>query len=149
MQGSCIWLSMVENLDFTLARVEFYELYPIVLEDTDSELAAADLLKSGSGVRFTQKNTLFYRFTIFVMSFALSLRSILDAHKLTGPNFADWLRNLRIVLRVEKLEYVLDSPKPTEPASDAHNDAHVVYRKWIDDSNVAQCIMLASMNIEL
>ncbi|KAL8093468.1 hypothetical protein AgCh_035373 [Apium graveolens] len=51
--------------------------------------------------------------------------------------------------RVEKLEYVLDSPKPTEPANDAHNDEHVVYRKWIDDANVAQCIMLASMNIEL
>ena len=83
------------------------------------------------------------------MSSALSLRSILDAHKLTGPNFADWLRNLRIVLRVEKLEYVLDSPMPAEPAEDAHNDEHVVYRKWIDDANVAQCIMLASMNIEL
>ena len=83
------------------------------------------------------------------MSSALSLRSILDAHKLTGPNYADWLRNLRIVLRIEKLEYVIDSPKPTEPASDAHNDEHVVYRKWIDDANVAQCIMLASMNIEL
>ncbi|KAL8115185.1 hypothetical protein AgCh_021860 [Apium graveolens] len=51
--------------------------------------------------------------------------------------------------RIEKLEYVIDSPKPTEPASDAHNDEHVVYRKWIDDANVAQCIMLASMNIEL
>ncbi|KAL8101444.1 hypothetical protein AgCh_033368 [Apium graveolens] len=50
---------------------------------------------------------------------------------------------------IEKLEYVIDSPKPTEPASDAHNDEHVVYRKWIDDANVAQCIMLASMNIEL
>ncbi|XP_074367021.1 uncharacterized protein LOC141707638 isoform X1 [Apium graveolens] len=89
------------------------------------------------------------RFTIFVMSSALSLWSILDAHKLTGPNFADWLRNLRIVLMVEKLEYVLDSPKSTEPASDAHNDEHIVYRKWIDDANVAQCIMLASINIEL
>ncbi|KAL8124185.1 hypothetical protein AgCh_011991 [Apium graveolens] len=87
--------------------------------------------------------------TLYVMSSALSLRSILDAHKLTGPNYADWLRNLRIVLRIEKLEYVIDSPKPTEPASDAHNDEHVVYRKWIDDANVAQYIMLASMNIEL
>ncbi|KAL8135558.1 hypothetical protein AgCh_010263 [Apium graveolens] len=76
-------------------------------------------------------------------------RSILDAHKLTGPNYADWLRNLRIVLRIERLEYVIDSPKPTESASDAHNDEHVVYRRWIDDANVAQCIMLASMNIEL
>ena len=83
------------------------------------------------------------------MSSALSLRSILDAHKLTGPNFADWLRNLKIVLRVEKLEYVLNSPLPTEPAVDAHDDQHDVYRKWIDDANVAKCIMLASMNIEL
>ncbi|KAL8104297.1 hypothetical protein AgCh_028499 [Apium graveolens] len=33
--------------------------------------------------------------------------------------------------------------------SDAHNDEYVVYRKWIDDANVAQCIMLAFMNIEL
>ena len=89
-----------------------------------------------------------YRFTIY-MSSALSLRSILDAHKLTGPNFADWLRNLKIVLRVEKLEYVLNSPLSAEPADDAHDDEHVVYHKWIDDANVAQCIMLASMNIEL
>ncbi|KAL8108681.1 hypothetical protein AgCh_024953 [Apium graveolens] len=96
-----------------------------------------------------QERVLRNKLTLYVTSSALSLRSILDAHKLTGPNYADWLRNLRIVLRIEKLEYVIDSPKPTEPASDAHNDEHVVYRRWIDDANVAQCIMLASMNIEL
>ncbi|KAL8103464.1 hypothetical protein AgCh_027883 [Apium graveolens] len=81
---------------------------PICLSgDTDSELAAADLLKSGSGVRFTQTNILFYRFIIFVMSSALSLWSILDAHKLTGPNLAvcfhcnklgHWKRNCKIYL---------------------------------------------------
>ncbi|KAL8115814.1 hypothetical protein AgCh_022349 [Apium graveolens] len=75
--------------------------------DTDSELAVADLLKSGSGVRFMQTNTLFHRFTIFVMSSVLSLRSILDAHKLTGPNLAiffrcnklgHWKRNYKVYL---------------------------------------------------
>ncbi|KAL8121799.1 hypothetical protein AgCh_018512 [Apium graveolens] len=79
----------------------------VPLDDTDSELAAADLLKSGSSVRFTQTNTLFHRFTIFVMSSALSLRSILDAHKLTGPNLAvcfhcnklgHWKRNYKVYL---------------------------------------------------
>ena len=83
------------------------------------------------------------------MSSALSLHCMLDAHKLTGPNYADWLRNLRIVLRIEKKEYVLDSPKPAEPAQDAHNDEHIVYRNWIDDARVAQCVMLGSMNDEL
>ena len=48
-----------------------------------------------------------YRFTIFVMSSALSLRSILDAHKLTGPNLAvyfhcnklgHWKRNCKVYL---------------------------------------------------
>lgn len=83
------------------------------------------------------------------MSSALSLRSILDANKLTGPNYADWLRNLRIVLKSEKLDYVLDSPLPKTPVDDAPYDEHQVYQTWIDDANVAQCVMLASMNPEL
>ena len=40
-----------------------FVLIMIIVLDTDSELAAADLLKSGSGVRFTQTNTLFDRKT--------------------------------------------------------------------------------------
>ena len=43
------------------------------------------------------------------MTSNVNLRSILDANKLIGPNFLDWIRNLRIVLNVEKITYVLDS----------------------------------------
>ena len=83
------------------------------------------------------------------MSSALSLRSILDANKLTGPNYADWLRNLRIVLRAEKKDYVLDSPIPEHPPEDALYVERDVYTDWIDAANVAQCVMLASMTPEL
>ena len=53
------------------------------------------------------------------MSSNVNLRSILDTNKLTKPNFLDWLRNLRIVLKVEKIAYVLDEPLPKSLAIDA------------------------------
>ncbi|KAL8145008.1 hypothetical protein AgCh_003285 [Apium graveolens] len=86
---------------------------------------------------------------IDIISSALSLRSILDANKLTGLNFADWLRNLRIVLKSEKMGYILNSPFPKAPDDDATCQEHQEYHNWIDEANVAQCIILASMNPEL
>jgi hypothetical protein len=46
---------------------------------------------------------------------SFNLRSILEKEKLNGTNFVDWNQNLRIVLRQEKKEYVLDMPYPDEP----------------------------------
>ena len=37
------------------------------------------------------------------------LCGILDTNYLTGPNYADWLHNLRIDLIAEKIVYVLDT----------------------------------------
>ena len=45
----------------------------------------------------------------------LSLRSILEKEKLNGANFLDWERNLRIVLKHEKREHVIDQPIPPRP----------------------------------
>ncbi|KAL8155353.1 hypothetical protein AgCh_000657 [Apium graveolens] len=158
-------MAQVSKASYRLSPVEMKELASQLQELLDKGIIRPSVSSCGAPVLFVKKKdgsmrlcidyrelnklTIKNRFTLYVMSSALSLTSILDAHKLTGPNYADWLRNLRIVLRIEKLEYVIDSPKPTEPASDAHNDEHVVYRKWIDDASVTQCIMLASMNIEL
>ncbi|KAI5392780.1 hypothetical protein KIW84_060086 [Lathyrus oleraceus] len=48
------------------------------------------------------------------------LRSILDKEKLSGTNFLDWHRNLRIVLKHDKKLYVLEKPVPEEePPSSA------------------------------
>ncbi|RWV91776.1 hypothetical protein GW17_00045905 [Ensete ventricosum] len=47
------------------------------------------------------------------MSLTNPLHGILDANRLTGPNYTDWLRNLRIILTTEKITYVLDIIVPT------------------------------------
>ncbi|KAJ9556466.1 hypothetical protein OSB04_011080 [Centaurea solstitialis] len=49
----------------------------------------------------------------------LSLRSILEKDKLTGPNFLDWERNLQIVLRHERKWYVLEEPLGEAPPANA------------------------------
>jgi len=46
----------------------------------------------------------------------LSLRSVLQKDKLSGTNFLDWYRNLRIVLKHEKKIYVLEKTTPKQPA---------------------------------
>ncbi|GKE11894.1 hypothetical protein Tco_1415445 [Tanacetum coccineum] len=37
-----------------------------------------------------------------------SLLLVLGRERLTGPNYMDWMRNLRFALRYENKEYVLD-----------------------------------------
>ena len=39
-----------------------------------------------------------------------ALRSVLESNKLNETNYADWIRNLRIVLRAANKEDVLDAP---------------------------------------
>jgi len=48
-----------------------------------------------------------------------TLHSILEKEKLNRTNYMDWICNLRIVLRVEKKEDVLDNPLPEEPEEGA------------------------------
>ena len=82
------------------------------------------------------------------MSLSNPLRGILDVNRLTGPNYTDWLRNLRIVLTAEKIVYILDTVIPT-PEEGANEDEIARYVKYIDDSTLAQCYMLGSMTPEL
>ena len=73
----------------------------------------------------------------------------MDANKLTGPSFTDWLRNLRIVLKCKKLAYVLDVDDLVEPATNASEEDVVLYQAWKEDSVKVQCYMLGSMSNEL
>ena len=79
----------------------------------------------------------------------MSMRSILEKDKLNGTNFLDWYRNLRIVLRLERKEYILDQPIPEEPAASAPRAQKDAYNKHLNDSVDVTCLMLGCMESEL
>ncbi|KZV35628.1 hypothetical protein F511_19025 [Dorcoceras hygrometricum] len=49
--------------------------------------------------------------------------SQLDSNKFTGANYQDWLRNLKIVLALEKLLYTLKKSPPKESLANASPEA--------------------------
>ena len=51
----------------------------------------------------------------------INFNAFLEKEKLknNGSNFADWFRNLRIVLTAGNLTYVLDAPLGDPPAADS------------------------------
>ncbi|KAJ9141315.1 hypothetical protein P3X46_031863 [Hevea brasiliensis] len=77
------------------------------------------------------------------------LSRILDENRLTRPNFSNWLRNLRIVLNLERIGYVLDSKIPSPLPPEAIEEEHDTLRKWREDDIQAKCYMLASMTNQL
>ncbi|XP_073120819.1 uncharacterized protein [Henckelia pumila] len=77
------------------------------------------------------------------------LSVILDNNKLTGSNYSDWLRNLKIVLASENLTYVLTKAPPKEAAKDISPDELKKLETWWDHDLKEKCYMLASMSNEL
>ena len=79
----------------------------------------------------------------------LSLQSILEKDKLNGTNFLDWYRNLRIVLKQERKEYILDQPVLDEPHANALKAQKDAYSKHLNDSIDVTCLMLGYMDSNL
>jgi hypothetical protein len=61
-----------------------------------------------------------------------TLHSILEKDKLNGTNYADWIRNLRIVLRAEKKEEILDTPLTEAPEINASTAEKNAYKRACD-----------------
>ena len=68
---------------------------------------------------------------------------------MTGPNFLDWFINLKIILRVENVAYVLNRPLPQSPPIDASDSDKSAFQKHVIDSEMSSCIMLTSMTTKL
>jgi hypothetical protein len=78
-----------------------------------------------------------------------NLRSLLEKEKLNGANFIDWYRNLRIILRQEKIEYVLTEPYPDDLRDGSTAADHRAHEKRCDDALNVSCLMLATISPDL
>ncbi|KAL5565522.1 hypothetical protein UlMin_028686 [Ulmus minor] len=74
------------------------------------------------------------------------LSSILNQNKLTGDNFADWKRNLLIVLSFEKHKYVLEKDCPPVPKENTSSEESMAFDNWVNSNEIARCYMMANMN---
>ena len=77
------------------------------------------------------------------------LRSLLEKERLCadGTNFIDWDRNVRIVLKHEQREYVLDKPIPEKPAETQVKE-YKEYEKHVDDEHEVNSLLIAMMDGE-
>lgn len=80
---------------------------------------------------------------------SFSIRSLLEKEKLNGLNFLDWERSLRIVLRQERKEYVLDTAFPEALVAGATAAARNAYNAHKEASLDVTCVMLATMDSSL
>jgi hypothetical protein len=78
-----------------------------------------------------------------------TLHSILEKDKLNGTNYVDWICNLRIVLKAEKKEEILDTPLPDAPADNAPAAEKNTYKRACDADLEVSCLMLACMEPDL
>ncbi|XP_073154115.1 uncharacterized protein [Henckelia pumila] len=83
------------------------------------------------------------------MSTRNPLSAILEQNKLTGPNYQDWLRNLKIVLNSERIAYVLEKKPPKEATPNISETELAKLEKWWDHDLQAKSYILASMSNEL
>ncbi|GJT82892.1 retrotransposon protein, putative, ty1-copia subclass [Tanacetum coccineum] len=78
-----------------------------------------------------------------------AFRSMFKREKLSGNNFNDWFRQLKLVLRVEKKMFVIDQPCPPAPAADSAANVMAEWNAIYDAYNEVACLMLGSMTPEL
>ncbi|GJR16054.1 zinc finger, CCHC-type containing protein [Tanacetum coccineum] len=74
---------------------------------------------------------------------------MLEKHQLTGPNFKEWLRALKLVVRIEKLQDVLETSLPPAPAACADNQALADWNAPFDRHNEVACLMFGTMSPKL
>src|SRR3954463_10494587 len=81
----------------------------------------------------------------------INFNAFLEKEKLknNGSNFADWFRNLRIVLNAGNLTYVLDAPLGGPSADDATDEVKNVFLTRKNQYSTVQCAILYGLESEL
>jgi hypothetical protein len=70
---------------------------------------------------------------------------LLEKEKLNGANFMEWYRNLRIVLRQEKTEYVLTESHPDDLPTGSTAADRRAHERHCDDTLNISCLILATV----
>ncbi|GKD23075.1 retrotransposon protein, putative, ty1-copia subclass [Tanacetum coccineum] len=78
-----------------------------------------------------------------------AFKLMFEREKISGTNFNDWFRQLKLVLRVEKKMFVIEQPIPSAPAVDSEANVLVEWNAIYDAHNEVACLMLRSMTLEL
>ena len=81
----------------------------------------------------------------------LNFNAFLEKNKLKddGSNYADWVRNLKLILEAAKKAYVLNAPLGDPPAPAAAQDVLNVWQARSDDYSLVRCGMLYSLETGL
>ena len=82
------------------------------------------------------------------MSTNVNMQTVIDDKILIRPNFLDWLKNLRLVLKEEKIAYVITEPILGSPTVDAPESVQRAYQKRLVDSARTELIIHTSMSPE-
>ncbi|GKE85072.1 hypothetical protein Tco_1558814, partial [Tanacetum coccineum] len=73
-----------------------------------------------------------------------TIRSILLAETLTGSNYTNWYRNMRIVLRYEKKQRFVEQPIGPSPDPETANlDTIDKYYEYVNNEQEVACLMLS------
>ncbi|GJU41063.1 hypothetical protein Tco_1194020 [Tanacetum coccineum] len=75
-----------------------------------------------------------------------AFKTFFEREKLTGDNFNDWYRSLRIVLRVAGTYDYLFKPCPEEPREDAAEDIKAAWKAEYKIHSDVACLMLGRMS---
>ncbi|GJY81639.1 hypothetical protein Tco_0494390 [Tanacetum coccineum] len=75
-------------------------------------------------------------------------RSLFEKQKLTGNNFMEWYRNLRIVLSTEDKLPFLEQPIPTLPVP-PEGQANPPHQAWVKDQKEIAGLMLMTMDLDI
>ncbi|GJS21544.1 putative retrotransposon ty1-copia subclass protein [Tanacetum coccineum] len=80
-------------------------------------------------------------------------RAFFEKQRLTGPNFIDWYRNLRIVLSIEDKLPLLEQPIPAMPVPPARQvlppDVLATHSAWVKASKEISGLMLVTMDPDI
>ncbi|GKA61436.1 retrotransposon protein, putative, ty1-copia subclass, partial [Tanacetum coccineum] len=71
-----------------------------------------------------------------------AFRSMFEREKLSYNNFNDWLRQLKLVLRVEKKMFVIEQPLPATPAVDSEAQVLAQWHAIYDAYSEVSCVIL-------